>query len=522
MDDNQTKSIFARAAVLNVTQPSLCRIVLSYALVALLWVLLSAVAAEQLWHSPVSQLWANRVADVVLIVATAGFFYRQGLQCFDHLLLQQAELQNSAESQARALAGSQLGFWDWNLVTSEVQRNAIWAEMLGYSFDEIRFTTQQWTDFVHPEDRERAWASIYAVLEGRAAEHEMTYRMKTKQGHYKWIRDRARVVQRDATGKPLRMSGTHSDVDHLKKTEEALQDSERRFRGIFENAGVGIAEVALDGSFLLINDKFCRITGYSREELLTLKKNFQAITFPEDLPTDLHNVNCLLKGLNRGYEFEKRYLRKDGSIAWVHISVALLTDADRQPLRFISAVQDITALAMAQKELERQARMDYLTGLANRRYFMELARHELVRVQRYASPLAVIMVDIDFFKQVNDLYGHSAGDQVLQKTAQIMREVLREADIIGRIGGEEFAILLPETDKRRATEVAHRLQSTIANNRILLDSGVNLSVTVSIGFAMLSEQDRDIEPVLNKADTGLYHAKSKGRNTVVYADDALS
>lgn len=123
------------------------------------------------------------------------------------------------------LEGGQLGFWDWDLTSNTVQRNHIWAGILGYTFEEIQATTQQWSDFLHPDDRERAWASINDHLEGRTPLHDAEYRMKTKQGDYRWILDRAMVVQRDADGRPLRMSGIHVDITKRKQDEEALQQA---------------------------------------------------------------------------------------------------------------------------------------------------------------------------------------------------------------------------------------------------------------------------------------------------------
>lgn len=123
------------------------------------------------------------------------------------------------------LEGGQLGFWDWDLTSNTVQRNHIWAGILGYTFEEIQATTQQWSDFLHPDDRERAWESINDHLEGRTPLHDAEYRMKTKQGDYRWILDRAMVVQRDADGRPLRMSGIHVDITKRKQDEEALQQA---------------------------------------------------------------------------------------------------------------------------------------------------------------------------------------------------------------------------------------------------------------------------------------------------------
>ena len=132
-------------------------------------------------------------------------------------------LRESEERSALVLEGSQLGYWDWNIETGEVQRNARWAEMLGYTHQEIEFTVKQWTDLHHPDDRAAAWQSIQDHLEGRTPEHRIEYRMRTKNGGYKWILDQAKVVKRDSQGKPIRMSGTHTDITEHKRGEEIIR-----------------------------------------------------------------------------------------------------------------------------------------------------------------------------------------------------------------------------------------------------------------------------------------------------------
>jgi len=168
----------------------------------------------------------------------------------------------------------------------------------------------------------------------------------------------------------------------------------------------------------------------------------------------------------------------------------------------------------AHDELERRAYSDYLTGLANRRHFMELAENELARTLRYERELSILMFDVDHFKRVNDTYGHKVGDLVLMKLAEVCRAALRTIDIVGRIGGEEFAVLLPETGSEQAMEVAERLRAAIAAAQIRLGSGLPLRFTVSFGVASLSEKDSNVDMLLNQADRGLYRAKSEGRNRV--------
>ena len=182
----------------------------------------------------------------------------------------------------------------------------------------------------------------------------------------------------------------------------------------------------------------------------------------------------------------------------------------------ISFAANLAAIAIenrnARNELEYRAYSDYLTGLANRRYFIEQAELELSRHNRYKYELSLIMLDIDFFKKINDTYGHNIGDLVLQKIADASRKVLRDIDIIGRIGGEEFAILLPQTSIKDSLKVAERLRIEISNASVSLENGVKINFTSSFGVVAASESN--IDELLKIADKALYKAKESGRNRV--------
>jgi diguanylate cyclase (GGDEF)-like protein len=175
---------------------------------------------------------------------------------------------------------------------------------------------------------------------------------------------------------------------------------------------------------------------------------------------------------------------------------------------------------LSHEALESQARKDFLTGLSNRRDFMELAEAALIRSERYSRPLSVFMLDIDHFKKINDTYGHQLGDEVLRHLSEIMQKTLREVDVIGRIGGEEFAVLLPETTLDSAAKVAERLREKISLHAIPLASGLPLHFSVSIGVAVLTTKGLNIDTLLNFADEALYQAKRE-RNKVCVSKSVL-
>jgi len=183
---------------------------------------------------------------------------------------------------------------------------------------------------------------------------------------------------------------------------------------------------------------------------------------------------------------------------------------------------NLAALAIENRfshdELERRAYSDYLTGLANRRYFLEKAENELARARRYGEELSILMLDVDHFKQVNDRYGHKVGDIVLQKLAEVCRSTLRDVDIIGRLGGEEFAVLLPKTGSVQAMEAAERLRTALAAAQVNQDNAISLHFTASLGVATFSKEDTHFDSLLNRADKALYKAKNWGRNCVFKAE----
>ena len=242
--------------------------------------------------------------------------------------------------------------------------------------------------------------------------------------------------------------------------------------------------------------------------------------FPPDTVARLRDIDTRV--LEHGEDTAEEVVVRgaDGSqrVYW-EIETPMYDDAERTHICGLCGIStDITERKLLQDKLEQQAHQDYLTRLFNRRHFMEQGQLELSRAQRYSNLLSVFMLDIDFFKNVNDTHGHKAGDIVLQKLGDILRETLRSIDIVGRIGGEEFAVLLPETNIQKATEVAERLREITAGTDVVLENGLPLHFTISIGVAALKGKDTNIDMLLSQADKALYQAKESGRNKVCVAD----
>lgn len=296
----------------------------------------------------------------------------------------------------------------------------------------------------------------------------------------------------------------------LHKHEEEL----RLAASVFDNALEGIMITDAQANIIQVNPSFSRLTGYSAAEVTGRNPRILASgkTPPE---TFIEMWTALNQG--RAWHGELVNQRKDRTEFIQMASIAPVLGAENEISHFIGVIQDITAQKALARQLEEEAHRDYLTGLANRRYFIEQAELELARARRYNNPFSVAMLDLDHFKTVNDSHGHEAGDQLLRVMAEKCLEVLRDSDLIGRYGGEEFAILFPHLSAHEALEAAERLREEISHIDICTPDGQRIQITASLGVAELSPCDRNIDALLRRADQALYEAKNAGRNQSCFA-----
>jgi diguanylate cyclase (GGDEF)-like protein/PAS domain S-box-containing protein len=275
--------------------------------------------------------------------------------------------------------------------------------------------------------------------------------------------------------------------------------------GTFDNAAIGMAVVSVDGSWLQVNEALCKLLGYSEQELRAT--SFQRLTHPEDLRQVQSHIQRVLEGYIPSHEQEKRYIHEDGHTVWVLWHVSLLKDSETGTKRLFFQVQDISD----RKKAEEKLTQDTLTGLANRARFHDLIKLRVARKpQNKDRQYAVLLLDVDRFKLVNDSLGNASGDQLLVQIAHRVKTCLRQDDVLGRVGGDEFAVLLDDvTGEEEACSVATRIQQALAISFNLL--GQEVYTTMSIGIAIGGGHGDQVSDILRDAETAMHRAKDCGK-----------
>lgn len=297
--------------------------------------------------------------------------------------------------------------------------------------------------------------------------------------------------------------------------EQLLRNDPRRYAEMVRAiSSFGICLLDRDGVICSWNRGATLITGLQEGIAVGLP---YARLFGEDALREGQPQRALDFARSNGHCREEQQRRRgNGELIIVESTIDVLRNDEGELAGFVEVIHDVTEQKLRERQLYERATRDELTGVCNRGHFLDIATQELERARRFAEPLSLLMFDIDHFKKVNDQYGHEVGDRALQVIARACQQGLRRIDTIGRIGGEEFAVVLPRADKEPALELAQRLRVQLAEQRISLSPVTRqITVTVSGGIASLRPLTRDIHELLRNADAAMYKAKRGGRNAVL-------
>ncbi len=398
------------------------------------------------------------------------------------------------------------GYFEVDLTGAFTFVNDVICRHMRYSREELLgLGNRQFQDRVNARKAYEAFVNVYNTgIPVKAFEMEVIRKDGTKQ-----ISEVSISLIRDSRGQPVGFRGISRDICDRKEMEESLRQSEERYRSIIEQMEDGYFELDLAGNFTFVNDAECRNLGYSRRELIGMNRRQY---------TDEKNAGALFALFNEVYKtgipvksYDLELVRKDGKKAFHAISASLIKGADGKPVGFRGIARDVSERKSQEEQIKYLATHDGLTELPNRLMFNQLLSHAVQGAKRYRKQFAVMFIDLDGFKVVNDTLGHDAGDRLLREIAVRFKHTLRAVDVAARLGGDEFVVMMED--------IAAPEQAAVLAQRILEATGKPFGlasgecrVTASIGICVYPENGDDEQTLMKNADAAMYRAKEEGKN----------
>lgn len=416
-----------------------------------------------------------------------------------------------------ALASAKMGSWDWNINTERIIFNEHWSRMRGYRSEKTELHFSTWENSIHPDDLLAYHAALTAHLENRTPFFQTEYRIRTQSGSWIWLLSRGTVIQRDTEGNPLRMVGIEMDITESKDIDEKL-----RIAAIAFESQEGVIVTDPNAVIMRVNKAFTRLTGYSAEEAVGHT--------PRLLSSGAHDkifYQCMWnalrdKGLWQG-EICNRH--KNGTIYTEWLNISAVRSSDGSVTHYVASFSIITTNKEAMAEIHRLEFYDPLTQLPNRRLFQERLGRALAISGRNGKYGALLFIDLDNFKSLNDTLGHDIGDMLLTQVAKRLVSCMREGDTVARQGGDEFVVMLEDLSQN-PEEAAN--QTGVVGEKILtvLNQPYQLAnheyhSTPSIGVTLFNDHSEIVDDLLKRADIAMYAAKAAGRNTLRFFDPKM-
>jgi diguanylate cyclase (GGDEF)-like protein/PAS domain S-box-containing protein len=406
-----------------------------------------------------------------------------------------------------ALDRAQLGLWDWDLASGNCFYSATWAHMLGYRANELPEASDLWLRLTHPDDREQAVASGERHLAGLTDIIETELRLKHKEGHWVWVLDRGGVIERDADGRPRRMVGVQTDITRQKQAEYQLEQINARFKLALAASGIGVWHFDIATNTSHWDEKTREIFGIASNATEVPREVWHDHLHPEDKER-AERAHDLGPTSDDVTAVRYRIVRRDGEVRHVESLIRFIDTAGAGG-QILGTVRDVTEKVLREERLAHAARHDSLTGLLNRVAFDRLFAEQMAMARHL--PLAVFYIDLDYFKALNDVAGHAAGDAALRAIATAIRAVLPPDGYAGRLGGDEFAAVVPRCERSEAEALGNQLLSAIRT----ADPGIDVGrsrLSASIGIAIVRDDALSSADALASADDACYAAKAAGRD----------
>ncbi|WP_137973754.1 bifunctional diguanylate cyclase/phosphodiesterase [Pseudomonas sp. F(2018)] len=479
-------------------QRSPLQLSLFYLIVAALWIFCSD--ALLLWLG-LDRDTLNRYQTLkgVCFVLVTGF----ALYCaLNQYRLEQrrarSALKHSEERLALALESAQEGLWDWDMQSGQVYYSRQYCDMLGYTLEEFGATNDSWLSRLHPDDRERAGQRLKTLLAGRSTHDESSFRMRHRDGGYRWLHYRGQMLL-DAQGQPSRFIGTASDVTRRRADEDSL----RQAAAVFDSTLEGVLVTDREQRIVHVNPAFSRITGYAADEVLgklpsLLKSGRHDDAFYQSL---WHALDS--RGTWSGEVWNRR---KGGEVFPMWQCIRSIRDESGTLTHYVGVFSDVSAIKHSQHELDYLAHHDALTTLPNRLLFGERIEQAIQRGG------ALLLLDLDHFKIVNESLGHNIGDQLLKLIGERLSEAIGANVTLARLGGDEFGLLSCDcSEADQASQLALELLDSLAQPFAI--NGETLFIGASIGISLFPDDGDSVEQLMRNADSALARAKSSGRQT---------
>ena len=411
-----------------------------------------------------------------------------------------------------AVEGANDGIWDWDLQSGTYFFSLKWKSAFGYSNEEVPDRFDSWKQLLHSEDRDNVLKIMEEYLSSREGIYESTYRLKCRNGEYRWILSRGKGIW-DRGGNAVRVAGSHTDITEYMLLQEHLYREKELYQNIIHGAAVFILGVDIEGRILEFNPFAEKLTGYTKNEVLGTK--WFDVFIPEE---KRKYTDEILQGVLSGEVIrnqENQVVTKDGRRIDILWNNNIFRDSKGTNLGIIAMGTDITERKAMERKLVSLAYYDGLTGLPNRQMFEKVLNEQIQQAEQDQRKLALLYLDLDNFKKINDTLGHHYGDKLLKNIADVLRATLKDTMSISRLSGDEFVVIL--SNVMDAAAFHHSISAIMeAINQVWMIEGHELYITSSVGISIYPDDGQDVHTLLKNADTAMYVAKENAKNSYTF------